>query len=568
MRHGSILRAPWPIAVAALVAACGFDPHPKSGAVACKPQGTACCPEGYICVGLGTSVDGGVSQGTCWYKEDLPLAALVLTHDYTSAIPNDPACLVTDWLPTSGTGGAGGLLDGGAVDAGQPSPTGAGGAGGFDAEADVPFGQDYLDVASERLLPPPLDGAADAPIPPNDGGAYETLSLDGAAVDPVGEEAAGMLDASVDLSTGGEAGLDGGAETGKWIASIAASREHACAVVNGGVLCWGDYTYGVLGNNSTTITRIPTPVIGLQSGATAVATAYGHSCAVVNGGVKCWGYNVKGQLGNNSTFDSPVPVSVVGLESGATAIAARDNTTCVLVDGGVKCWGENYAGQLGDGTQQDSLVPVQVAGLTSGVTAIATGGGYGCALVDGGLLCWGGNALGTLGDGTSTMRTTPVQVIGLETGVTAVAAGSDHACAVLNGGVRCWGYASGGRLGDGTTAAVSKPPVQVVGITAEATAVTISNGGPTAHSCALVAGAVQCWGSNNDAQLGGGPGADSSIPVQVVGLAGAALVTAGGGHTCALVGQEIECWGFNDACQAGGAEDVQFVLVPSVVSFL
>jgi hypothetical protein len=74
-------------------------------------------------------------------------------------------------------------------------------------------------------------------------------------------------------------------------------------------------------------------------------------------------------------------------------------------------------------------------------------------------------------------------------------------------------------------------------------------------------------GSNNDAQPGIGVGADSSTPVQVVGLAGATLVSAGGGHSYVRVGQDMKCWGFNQAGQVGGGEGVLGVLVPRTVGF-
>jgi hypothetical protein len=123
MRPVRIRQAPLLIAIAASVAACGFDARPKSGTVACRPQGDACCPEGYICVGRTASVDG-----TCWHKDDIPLTSLALTHDYTPAIANAPTCLVTDWLP-SATGGASGTPDSGATpDLGWSLPAGTGGA--------------------------------------------------------------------------------------------------------------------------------------------------------------------------------------------------------------------------------------------------------------------------------------------------------------------------------------------------------------------------------------------------------------------------------------------------------
>jgi alpha-tubulin suppressor-like RCC1 family protein len=51
-------------------------------------------------------------------------------------------------------------------------------------------------------------------------------------------------------------------------------------------------------------------VQGLTGGVQAILAAGSHTCAVVNGGVQCWGLNAGGQLGNGSTADSPVPVAV------------------------------------------------------------------------------------------------------------------------------------------------------------------------------------------------------------------------------------------------------------------
>ena len=110
------------------------------------------------------------------------------------------------------------------------------------------------------------------------------------------------------------------------------------------------------------------------------------------------------------------------------------------------------------------LTPLDVPGLSSGVLSIATGSGHSCALMrTGGVKCWGLNDFGELGNGTTTSSSTPVGVSHMSSGVTAIAAGAFHTCALMGtGALECWGSNGNGELGDGTT--VNRlTPVGVVG---------------------------------------------------------------------------------------------------------
>lgn len=111
----------------------------------------------------------------------------------------------------------------------------------------------------------------------------------------------------------------------------------------------------------------PVLVVGIDQGATAITAGNHHTCALVRGGVQCWGDNEFGQVGNGITggqYDAPV--DVLGLEQGVTALSAGSNHTCAVTESGsVWCWGSNDQGQLGINTGQ---TPLNVLGF--GVTDI------------------------------------------------------------------------------------------------------------------------------------------------------------------------------------------------------
>jgi alpha-tubulin suppressor-like RCC1 family protein len=298
----------------------------------------------------------------------------------------------------------------------------------------------------------------------------------------------------------------------KSVTQLSLGDRHGCALTAGGtVRCWGDDTQGQLGDNNRTPSGTATIVSGITGGATAIAAGGMHTCAILSGGaVKCWGLDMSGQLGNGqSTGSSVIPVAVMGLTSGATAIAAGEAFTCAVVSGGaVKCWGDGLHGQLGG--PQSSATPMSVT-MPASITALAAGANHVCAVTTGGsVVCWGADDKGQLGSMQGTLSATPVEVPGLS-GVVAVAAGGNESCAIDGGGaVHCWGEDPLGDVGGGPA-----QPGIVPSLTSGIAHVAVVTG----HACALTTGgAPKCWGTNESGDLGDGTITPSWVPIDVRGI--------------------------------------------------
>ena len=114
--------------------------------------------------------------------------------------------------------------------------------------------------------------------------------------------------------------------------------QFACALrATGQVVCWGNNSSGQLGDGTSGTERhAPTLVLGL-SDAVQVAAGNQHACAVrATGGVVCWGNNSYGELGDG-TFDlRSTPVAVAGLADVAQIAVGNSNSCARLRSGGVR----------------------------------------------------------------------------------------------------------------------------------------------------------------------------------------------------------------------------------------
>ena len=94
---------------------------------------------------------------------------------------------------------------------------------------------------------------------------------------------------------------------------VGAGLAHDCAInTDETVSCWGANTSGQLGNGTNTDSASASLVKNLTK-AHAIGVGANHTCTLSGTGnvAMCWGENTFGQLGNNTTTNSNVPVFVI-----------------------------------------------------------------------------------------------------------------------------------------------------------------------------------------------------------------------------------------------------------------
>lgn len=130
-----------------------------------------------------------------------------------------------------------------------------------------------------------------------------------------------------------------------------AGRDTTCAATKDAMLCWGD-------------SQEPKPMKALAGAKKVIGR--NHMCAIADdGSVWCWGDNTFGQLGDDGKTRYE-PTKVKTLAKRAVDLAVGHVFTCAaLEDGSAACWGYNQRGQLGDGTLTDRTSPTAVVGITA-----------------------------------------------------------------------------------------------------------------------------------------------------------------------------------------------------------
>ncbi len=362
------------------------------------------------------------------------------------------------------------------------------------------------------------------------------------------------------------------------VKSISAGNSYTCAVMgitqDNKVNCWGNNSWGQLGDGTVDRSLVPKAVIGNAKYTNVFTGINENTCAAGLGrDFICWGksepnsdraqkilkptpitsasvagasvgssqvctfddnaylsYNNSlcwGNIFNGSNYNYIGPPGVSTGIKGTYGIAALDSAVCAISfpEKVVYCKGENSRGQLGDGTRTFSSTPKKVS-ISGQVKQISGSYSTVCALtIEGKVFCWGQNSYGQGGADPKLYYSidTPKQVADLDEALS-ISVGPYHTCAVVKDNTaRCWGRNSGngysgGQLGDGTTQNSFRPvivkDIQNVG--------SVSAG--LTHTCAIAykyLGNVYtdnqafCWGDNNFGQLGDGTVASRLTPALV-----------------------------------------------------
>jgi alpha-tubulin suppressor-like RCC1 family protein len=260
---------------------------------------------------------------------------------------------------------------------------------------------------------------------------------------------------------------------------LSAGHRHTCAVLTDGTLrCWGRNVEGQLGDGrEVPYSASPVVVEGLDD-VVAISAGVVHTCAVRGTGTAhCWGDNSFGGLGDLTGESSRTPVQVAWVTDAVGVLAASASSyfslqhyefSCVLHgDGEVSCWGFQWMLGWGvlclEGDVPMNSGPRRIDGLQDVVSLVRSSEGHVCAIRgDGTAACWGECRALQIGLGCLHPQCL-VEITDLA-GVVSITGGGEHTCAALDDGtVWCWGENGDGRLGTGQ-ASRSPAPVEPTGL--------------------------------------------------------------------------------------------------------
>ncbi len=371
---------------------------------------------------------------------------------------------------------------------------------------------------------------------------------------------------------------------------VAFGTNHVCALqTNGTIYCWGNNTYGQLGDNTnTTRAGLGSPVSGTFSDVSAGKLS---TCAITNtGNVACWGfvnflsgsyeYNVNtpyvltgtGDFTeisvapySSSNTDSKCAIrtngevhclggfsnqfmayaetqvgwvnSFIKFFSPASHISLGSGFGCLISQGLSYCFGGNLFGQNGGGYVGSPISYTPQTGPNVVEMTTLTSNNFSCGLDTGGkLLCWGKNTSSTNSFDGSEFDRLYAKIIDIGTTYSSIIANyqstySKYFCGITStSDLKCWGPSNPTNMDSNNT-------YSQVDIFAN-------------NGCAITTGGVlKCWGDNSTTCLVGIGAGQASTNSLVTVDSGTTYATLGHGnpsrsHTCAITtAGAVKCWG-------------------------
>eukprot|EP00669_Euglena_mutabilis_P011849 TRINITY_DN6456_c0_g1_i1.p1 TRINITY_DN6456_c0_g1~~TRINITY_DN6456_c0_g1_i1.p1 ORF type:complete len:304 (-),score=5.93 TRINITY_DN6456_c0_g1_i1:259-1170(-) len=149
-------------------------------------------------------------------------------------------------------------------------------------------------------------------------------------------------------------------------ASLSLGGHHTGAIDTNGLLyMWGLNTAGQLGTGNTTTYCTPTLITFFTSAVAKIALGDSHSCSILSSqALYCWGDNSYGQLGDGTTGQRSSPTMPVSLSGALEVSPCFTSTVALSSSNAVYAWGQNTKCQLGSGSAfSTQLTPQLLPGL-------------------------------------------------------------------------------------------------------------------------------------------------------------------------------------------------------------
>uniref|UniRef100_A0A670Z371 HECT and RLD domain containing E3 ubiquitin protein ligase 3 n=1 Tax=Pseudonaja textilis TaxID=8673 RepID=A0A670Z371_PSETE len=310
------------------------------------------------------------------------------------------------------------------------------------------------------------------------------------------------------------------------------------------MLCWGYWSFGFPGSDSTLQAVIPEPQTTEfvhKRNVKEVACGKNHSVFLLEDGkVYTCGLNTKGQLGHERQGGKPEQINALADQHIVHVACGESHNVALSDQGQLFSWGAGSDGQLGLTTTEDAVtIPRLIKKLNQEMILQVSCGNWHCLALaaDGQFFTWGQNNYGQLGLGKEfPSQDTPQRVRSLDgVPLSQVAAGGAHSFALsLSGAVFGWGKNTSGQLGLSDEKDRESPCHVKLLRTQKVVYISCGND----HTAVLTkSGGVFTFGAGSCGQLGHDSLNDEVNPRRVLELMGSEVsqIACGRQHTLAFV---------------------------------